>query len=947
MKKQLLSVTILSFLFSFSKAQNVGIGTTAPNASAQLDITATDKGLLIPRVNLVNLTNPAPVISPAYGLVVFNNNGALPGGFGLYYWAGGFWLKLQTVDGSWNTSGNSFLAGENPLLGSINNKPLRFIVNNISSGFMDSSNTHFGFKAGMQRTTAKNTVAIGNAALFVNTTIGGLVAIGDSALYNNGAGAVNQYEGEANTAVGFASLQKNTIGGDNTAVGFETLKNNVNGSSNTAVGTLAMKYVTGASSNTALGSYALGALVTGDANTAVGSFALGFNKNAYNTAVGYQSLLFNSADVSQGHLAVNNNAFGSQTLYNNRTGGRNVGIGDEALYTNRNGNNNVALGSWSGYRNTGSGNIFIGTNAGQNARSDNKLYIENSLADSNNALIYGDFFADSLKLNAKVIVRDRLHVTDAVHVEDSNVVAYAGGQALTAALAGAPPISGPGRRMMWYVDKGAFRAGYAGTVSWDKDSVGNYSYAGGFNTVASGLGATAFGVNTSAGRDLSFAVGNTTKARGWSSVAMGVSTVASSGAETVVGSFNTLYTPVNVNFMNPADRAFVVGIGLADGNRKDGLVVLKNGNTGFGTSTPAARLHVLDSSVVFSSDIAALASPGDAPVSGKGKRLMWYSDKASFRVGYVTSDQWDSDSIGIYSFASGHSTVASSGYTVAMGAAAKARGSNSMALGSNITAVSANEFVIGRYNTDYTPASAELWSPTDRLFVIGNGIATNAKSDALIVYKNAAIEIGGYVNNYLRIGLNASGLDYAGLMLGHGVAGKQADAGKIQYGGFGGNTHWLNIVGGGTNAGGNDRVIKLWSEGGMRIRGNTLPDFDNTYSLGQSGSRWSSVWAVNGIIQTSDARLKINIVPLYYGLNEVMQMKPVQYNWKETPDGNKEIGFLAQDIQQLIPEAVVAPANGDALGMKYTELIPVLVNAIQEQQKQIDELKRLLKEKNL
>jgi hypothetical protein len=172
------------------------------------------------------------------------------------------------------------------------------------------------------------------------------------------------------------------------------------------------------------------------------------------------------------------------------------------------------------------------------------------------------------------------------------------------------------------------------------------------------------------------------------------------------------------------------------------------------------------------------------------------------------------------------------------------------------------------------------------------------------------------------------------LEMGYGTAGKQTDAGKIQYGGFGDPAHWLAIVGGGTNAVGNDRVIKLWSEGGLRIKGNALPDLNNTYSLGTSGQRWSAVWTNAGAINTSDANLKTNITTSPYGLSEVMQMNPVQYNWKTNPKEDLQIGFLAQDILKIIPEAVVVPANGDPLGMKYTELIPVLVKAIQELQKQ-------------
>jgi hypothetical protein len=569
-----------------------------------------------------------------------------------------------------------------------------------------------------------------------------------------------------------------------------------------------------------------------------------------------------------------------------------------------------------------------------------------------------------------------------LHVADSNVVFSATGFA--SASPGDAPISGTGRRMMWYADKGAFRSGYASNDGWDKARVGNYSFAAGYGTVASAESATAFGVFNHAAGMGSFVNGASSSAFGWYSSASGNMVTAQSIYEAVFGLFNSNYVPVGgVNTWHPNDRLFVVANGTSEATRNNAFTILKNGNIGIGTAVPAARLHVLDSSVVFSGNGPALsaAAAGLPPVSGYGKRMMWYSDKAAFRAGFVDNDKWNKEYVGEYSFASGIESMAYGNISVAMGhytsatgmastalnsqtiasglfSLATGRGSTasgngstamglatiasglaSVALGSDVTAGSFAEVALGTNNTLPTPASATSWNANDRILVVGNGADGFQRSNALAIYKNGNADF----SNYFRIAQTAAGADFSGLMLGYTVAGKQTDAGKIQYGGFGGNTHWLNIVGGGTNAGGSDRVVKIWSEGGLKLRGNALPDVDNAYSLGQSGTRWSAVWSANGVIQTSDARLKTNIASLPYGLKELMQMKPVQYNWKERPEGGKEIGFLAQEMQQIIPEAVVSPTNGDAMGMKYTELIPVLVKAIQEQQKEIEELKRLLK----
>jgi len=100
---------------------------------------------------------------------------------------------------------------------------------------------------------------------------------------------------------------------------------------------------------------------------------------------------------------------------------------------------------------------------------------------------------------------------------------------------------------------------------------------------------------------------------------------------------------------------------------------------------------------------------------------------------------------------------------------------------------------------------------------------------------------------------------------------------------------------------------------------------------------------------TSDRKLKKNIRTLdQYGLKEVLKLKPVMYDWKDELRGNNNIGFIAQDVQEVIPELVGESVllNGEEgetkLGVEYNKMIAVLTNAIQEQQKQIEELKKLV-----
>ena len=96
-KLRLFSLAILS-VFSFKMAAQVGIGTTTPNASAMLDITSTNKGLLIPRVALSNISNTtSPINNPVEGLMVWNtSNGTVGGtGKGFYYFNGSVWIPVN------------------------------------------------------------------------------------------------------------------------------------------------------------------------------------------------------------------------------------------------------------------------------------------------------------------------------------------------------------------------------------------------------------------------------------------------------------------------------------------------------------------------------------------------------------------------------------------------------------------------------------------------------------------------------------------------------------------------------------------------------------------------------------------------------------------------------------------------------------------------------------
>lgn len=119
------------------------------------------------------------------------------------------------------------------------------------------------------------------------------------------------------------------------------------------------------------------------------------------------------------------------------------------------------------------------------------------------------------------------------------------------------------------------------------------------------------------------------------------------------------------------------------------------------------------------------------------------------------------------------------------------------------------------------------------------------------------------------------------------------------------------------------------------------PTDDGDASLGTSSRRWSRVYAQSGTVSTSDARLKTDVAEFEGGLDAVRDLRPVSYRWSDDPaapdDGDPRLGFLAQEVADVVPDAVEEPADEDGFyGLDYDQLVPVLVGALQEQQERIE-----------
>jgi len=116
---------------------------------------------------------------------------------------------------------------------------------------------------------------------------------------------------------------------------------------------------------------------------------------------------------------------------------------------------------------------------------------------------------------------------------------------------------------------------------------------------------------------------------------------------------------------------------------------------------------------------------------------------------------------------------------------------------------------------------------------------------------------------------------------------------------------------------------------------------------GYNGSSFSSgvymTWGATSWTGNSDIRLKNIIKPIDNAVNKLLTLNPIIFSWKSDENNKENLGLIAQDVEKVFPQIV--DMQDDKIGTKgvrYTDLIPVLVKAIQEQQAQIEELKSLI-----
>lgn len=167
-------IAVVSLWCHCSAAQSVGIGTTSPNASAQLDINSTTKGLLIPRVTTAQRT---AIAAPANGLMVYDTNLSA-----FWFYNGSSWSSVGGgATSPWTANGNNIYNSNSGNVGIGTSAPLaRLTVDssimvdeaNSNQGFLDRSALYFGSdkKVGIVRSFLTGSSGRNGLGFFTNNT---------------------------------------------------------------------------------------------------------------------------------------------------------------------------------------------------------------------------------------------------------------------------------------------------------------------------------------------------------------------------------------------------------------------------------------------------------------------------------------------------------------------------------------------------------------------------------------------------------------------------------------------------------------------------------------------------------------------------------------------------------------------------------------------------------
>ena len=274
-----------------------------------------------------------------------------------------------------------------------------------------------------------------------------------------------------------------------------------------------------------------------------------------------------------------------------------------------------------------------------------------------------------------------------------------------------------------------------------------------------------------------------------------------------------------------------------------------------------------------------------------------------------TAMGWFTEALGGYSTAMGNNTTASGDYSTAMGSSTEASGNYSTAIGIDTRAQSVSSFALGRFNEGGGDFSN--WNSSDPLFEVGIGTSSITAKNAMTIKKNGitTLKRNNDGDPHLILGGNANTAAGDNCI----IASDPAYAGSDLF-----LRAYDNVVIELDHDNNETGEFEIFAGDGTEVF-----EVDESGTVRQNGTT----------IHSSDRRLKQDITNLNYGLNEILKLQPKSYYWKNRKEEKKSLGLIAQEVQPIISEIVNEQDDpGKTLGISYTELIPVLIKAIQEQQ---------------
>jgi hypothetical protein len=220
----------------------------------------------------------------------------------------------------------------------------------------------------------------------------------------------------------------------------------------------------------------------------------------------------------------------------------------------------------------------------------------------------------------------------------------------------------------------------------------------------------------------------------------------------------------------------------------------------------------------------------------------------------------------------------------------------------------------------------------------GYGVA-GVSNNMHAVYGLSANQSGVYGQSVNSVGVlgntNTAGSAYAGVKGINSASNGVGVLGEATFGVFGKG----NLTSGTGVMGVGNKGVSGFGEEGSGVYGETVigkaVHGKNWNTLGWAGYFEGRIFAWE-LITPSDARLKKDIKDSRYGLEHLLRLRPVTYQWKNG-NGRTQLGLIAQEVQNVVPEVVSgdAAATGDAsntLAINHDGLLPILIRAIQEQQ---------------